>query len=66
MTGLILLVAADVTMVARLLVIRTVVPMAVTVAIRLHLFVTAQSAWTGTVGDFSQMSKVKHVSGLDM
>jgi hypothetical protein len=59
MTRLIRLVAADVTMVARLLVIGTVVPMAVTVAARLHLLVTARSARTGTVGDFSQMSNVK-------
>jgi hypothetical protein len=66
MTGLILLVTADVTMVARLLVIGTVVPMAMTVAARLHLLVTALSARTGTIGDFSQMSNVKRVSRSDM
>ncbi len=64
MIGMVLLVAAAVAMVARLLMIGTVVTMVVTVAT--HLLMISRSTQTKTVVDFSQTFNVIRASGLGM
>jgi hypothetical protein len=64
MIGMVLLVVAAVAMVARRLVIGTVVTMVVTVAA--HLLVISQSDWTETVVDFSQTFNVMRATRLGM